>query len=407
LIVAHPDDDAVIASYLARAVFDEHRRVAVVYATRGDAGGNLVGMEQGSTLGEVREMESRQALAGLGISNVWFLRGPDTPGQDVLHSLEAWHHGAALDSIVRFVRLTRPEVVISMLPMYVVGENHDDHQAAAVLATEAFDLAADAIAFPEQVSAPRKRDHYGNYGEGLTSWQPKKLYFFDADGYEAFTGTGPKYNATEVSPSKGVAYATFKERALKDYATQNEWTAQQLAELASSPVQFIFGKSVVQHSVTGDIFEGITAGAVPYRRPTGYVIPTRQPLSMELGGPWAFYRDFWPAHDLHSLMTLLGHEAGIGPGEALWVPLLIHNDTPTPQLVKIRANLPRGWDPLPGNDLFLVAPYATFPVQLTLSAPKGGSAAWQELSWSAEVDGQKLSDVRLRVFVAEPNGTPQ
>src|SRR5690242_625199 len=37
LVVAHPDDDTVVASYLARAVFDQHKRVAVVFCTPGDS----------------------------------------------------------------------------------------------------------------------------------------------------------------------------------------------------------------------------------------------------------------------------------------------------------------------------------------------------------------------------------
>jgi len=68
----------------------------------------------------------------------------------VLHSLETWGHGASLEQVVRLVRLTRPEVILTWLPVYVAGENHDDHQAAGVLATEAFDLSGDPVAFAEQ-----------------------------------------------------------------------------------------------------------------------------------------------------------------------------------------------------------------------------------------------------------------
>jgi len=40
-----------------------------------------------------------------------------------------------LAQIVRLVRLTRPDVVLTWLPLYVAGENHADHQAASVIAT--------------------------------------------------------------------------------------------------------------------------------------------------------------------------------------------------------------------------------------------------------------------------------
>ena len=99
VIAPHPDDESTIAGYLAKAVLDEHRRVAVVLTTRGDAGQNLVGFEQARSLAEIREIETRQALASIGITNVFFLRAPDTFGQDVsdvLRSLETSNHGSSL-----------------------------------------------------------------------------------------------------------------------------------------------------------------------------------------------------------------------------------------------------------------------------------------------------------------------
>ena len=41
VIAPHPDDESTIAGYLARAVLDEHRRVAVVLTTRGDRAASL------------------------------------------------------------------------------------------------------------------------------------------------------------------------------------------------------------------------------------------------------------------------------------------------------------------------------------------------------------------------------
>lgn len=94
------------------------------------------------------------------------------------HALETLGHGEALEEVVRLIRLTRPQVIITWLPAYVSGENHGDHQAAGVVATEAFDLAGDPAAFPEQIDAPRASASINNYGEGLHPWQVKKLYYF-------------------------------------------------------------------------------------------------------------------------------------------------------------------------------------------------------------------------------------
>src|SRR5256885_6534094 len=182
VIAPHPDDESTIAGYLAKAVLDQHRRVAVVLTTRGDAGQNLVGYEQARSLGEIREIETRQALASIGITNVFFLRAPDTFGQDIpdaLRSLETSNHGSSLGEAVRFIRLTRPEVVITMLPATVVGENHEDHQASAVIAKEAFDLGGDANAFSGQVGAPQGRLWEGNPIEGVGAGPPKKIFYYN------------------------------------------------------------------------------------------------------------------------------------------------------------------------------------------------------------------------------------
>src|ERR1700739_3397950 len=115
LVVGHPDDDIEVAAYLAKAIEQGHKRAAVVYMTRGNSGGNAVGLEQAKALADVREMEARHSLASYGITNAWFLGGSDTPGGDVLHSLEAWGHGQALEEVVRLVRLTRPAGIFTLL----------------------------------------------------------------------------------------------------------------------------------------------------------------------------------------------------------------------------------------------------------------------------------------------------
>src|SRR3989442_1446892 len=74
LVVAHPDDEGAATPYLARAL-DEHRRIAVVFGTRGSSGANEAGAEQAGALGAIREIEARNALTTLGIKNVWFLGG--------------------------------------------------------------------------------------------------------------------------------------------------------------------------------------------------------------------------------------------------------------------------------------------------------------------------------------------
>ena len=61
VIVAHPDDETAIFSYLAKAVLDEGKGVAVVFANRGDGGGNEIGGERSTSLGMIREIEAARA----------------------------------------------------------------------------------------------------------------------------------------------------------------------------------------------------------------------------------------------------------------------------------------------------------------------------------------------------------
>src|SRR5260370_36545349 len=64
---------------------------------------------------------------------------------------------------------------------------------------------------------------------------------------------------------------------------------------------YVLAKSEVGGSVTGDVFEGITQGAIPFPRPEITPEPARADLSVELAGPWRFYAEFRRAHGLATL----------------------------------------------------------------------------------------------------------
>src|SRR5271168_2631954 len=297
LVVAHPDDEGAATPYLARAM-DEGKHVAIAYGTRGSSGANEAGPEQAAALGDIREIEARRAAAVLGIDKVWFLGGKDTASQDVLQSLSNWDHGLALENLVRLVRLTRPEVILTFLPGTFIGEDHGDHQAAGVMATEAFDLAGDPTVFPEQVSAPLRR--LEPYLENLRAWQTKKLYYFpDADKEDVFHGKGPVYSVKEISKSAKQAYWRVALESFERHETQAKSFIDSVAKMDeaqiekmvtsdsfwSSGISFVRGKSLVGGNVTGDVFEGITPGAIPFARPEVSQAASKPEISIELAGP--------------------------------------------------------------------------------------------------------------------------
>ncbi|HZZ37850.1 MAG TPA: PIG-L family deacetylase [Acidobacteriaceae bacterium] len=408
VVVAHPDDDTAVSTFLAKAVLDQGKSAAVIFTNRGNGGPNAVGMEQSRALADVREMEARRSLAARGITNVWFLQGLDTPTQDVLHSLETMGHGAALEEMVRLIRLTRPDVIVTWMPAYVAGENHGDHQASGVVATEAFDLAGDPTAFPEQVSAPRYNRGIANYGEGLHPWQPKKLYFFsDASHPDFLKGHGPTYLATDISPSRHVPYSRINREAWKDYATQVDFGDDTLRYYTDMPEYLILGKSLVPSSSDADVFAGIDDNPIPFAPQPPYNKRAATGFTMELGGPWAFYREFYPVHSLTALEHLVPPQTALGADHQLWVPLLLHNDSPQAMDITLEAHLPSGWSGYSRNGIYHLPPNSSYPVQCFLTAPAGSGQKTPEiLTWTATRDGRPAGKVNL-TFYAEYNGVPQ
>jgi LmbE family N-acetylglucosaminyl deacetylase len=410
VIMAHPDDETLISGYLARAVLDEHKRVAVVCTTRGNAGQNLVGYEQAASLAEIREKEAREALAAIGIRNAWFLRAPDTPApevHDVLRSLGSWNHGNVLGEVVRFIRLTRPPVVITFLPDVVAGENHEDHQAAGVIAIEAFDWAGDPTKFPEQVATPEDRLFYGNLMEGLRPWQPQKLYFFtDAAHFDFVKEKGPEYATTAISPSQHVSYARLSAKEASFHLTQGDAGPVGEKALATgdmgfyeTPVRFVLGKSLVGGASTGDIFEGTVAGPIAFAPVRGYQPQPSPRPAIELGGPWAFYASFWPAHNLDQMPQLLAPELGVSGGQNFPIPLLLHNCADQAKALTVRVQLPPGWTETQGSGIYAVAAHDAAPVQARLVAPRALKSEWQQVTWIAEADGQTVGAATLKVLV--------
>jgi LmbE family N-acetylglucosaminyl deacetylase len=407
LVVAHPDDETEVTGYLARAIFDEHKRVAVIFGTRGDGGGNAAGQEQAAALGVEREIEARQALNVLGVTNIWFLGGPDTPGQDVLRSLETWNHGAALDQAVRLIRLTRPEVILTWLPDSVAGENHGDHQAAGVIATEAFDMAGDPTAFPEQLAAPRDRNNIGNLTEGLHPWQTKKIYYFSDAADTGFqSGKGPHYSTEDDSPSRKTPYYKISAEEMSFHLTQDDTGKMAAAAIRKrdytyfrQPVLLILGKSLVGGSITGDIFEGIRVGSIPFSPHSGYKAVRRSGISVELGGPWNFYREFWQAHGLSQLSGLLA-EVGINvvPGERIQIPLLLHNDLDTDATVTINANVPDGWTETSGGGPYVVPAHQEVSLYFKAKTAAGAGKGAQRFSLTAEAAGANIPPITIQVY---------
>ena len=414
LVVAHPDDEGAATPYLARAL-DEHKRIAVVFGTRGSSGANEAGAEQAAALGVIREIEARNALTSLGITNVWFLGGKDTASQNVLQSLANWDHGVSLEQLVRLVRLTRAEVMLTFLPGAFIGEDHGDHQASGLLATEAFDLAGDPASFPEQLAGPTKR--LEPFLENLRPWQSKKIYYFpDADRKDIFRGKGPDYSVKEISKSSKQPYWRVALDSFRAHQTQAKSFLDKIAQMDEAQIEkiatsdggwtdalhFVLGKSLVGGSLTGDVFDGVTPGAIPFARSDVSPEPARPDLSVELGGPWSFYSEFRRAHGLASLPHPEPPEIALQVPGTLVIPLWVRNRTAKTQEITVSAVLPAGWTALSGTGKFTLGAGQVAAARIEVNLPgleenKAQKPEPQEISIHAESSAQSIGEIKLRV----------
>jgi LmbE family N-acetylglucosaminyl deacetylase len=419
LIVAHPDDETGVIAYLAQ-LMDQGKRVAAVYLTHGEAGHNNMGRERAASLGAAREMELRHALTSVGVQNVWFLGGRDTPTQDVLQSLANWHHGQALEDTVRMIRITRPYVILTWLPGFFMGENHGDHQAAGVVATEGFDLAGDPSAFPAQIAQPRHVNE--TLLEGLQPWQPQKIYYFsDSSDDKQFKGKGPSYPVTAISPKRNLPYWRIAMDAFRFHRTQynsyieklDKMSGDELAKLAgtdqdgwASPLQFIFGKSVVSSSSTADVLEGINLGPIAYIRPPAPPAVKRSGVTLAIGGPWSFYDNFRGVHGLEQLPVAQTPEIAIAAGTTLQVPLIVRNDTSQATEISFTATLPEGWAQKDTSPKYSLSAGEVLPLQMELTTPAKKSDQVAELAFQATGTSGPVGAVKMRVRVGS-GGLPQ
>ncbi|MBT8335879.1 MAG: PIG-L family deacetylase, partial [Gemmatimonadetes bacterium] len=161
MIAAHPDDeDTSLLTALARGMGAE---TAYLSLTRGDGGQNLIGPELFEGLGVVRsgELVAARSLDG---GRQFFTRAFDFGfSKSADESLAKWPREELLHDVVWVVRTFRPQVIVSVFSG-TPADGHGQHQAAGIMAREAFAAAADPQRFPEQ------------FEHGLEPWQASKLY---------------------------------------------------------------------------------------------------------------------------------------------------------------------------------------------------------------------------------------
>lgn len=163
VVLAHPDDESfgtggTLALYARQGV-----KVHLVCATRGEVGEMEEHFLEGfGSAAEKRESELRCAAGILGLSGVHLLNYrdsgmPGSPDNQHPQALAAQPVTQVADEIAHFIRVFRPQVVITFDP--IGGYRHPDHIAIHQATVKAFNLAA------EQAEAD------------LPAFQAQRLYF--------------------------------------------------------------------------------------------------------------------------------------------------------------------------------------------------------------------------------------
>lgn len=206
-IAAHPDDeDTQLITFLARG---RHYRSAYLSVTRGDGGQNVLGPEFGQELGVIRTQELLAARR-LDGGEQFFTRAMDFGySKDYRETLRIWDHQQVLSDVVRVIRTFQPDVVIAGFSTNQTPGQHGHHVASAILAGEAFKLAGDPKAFPDQLGY-------------LKPWQPKRLLqnqrFFGRGG--GTPPAGPRVEINGNDPVLGISFGELAARSRAMHKTQ-------------------------------------------------------------------------------------------------------------------------------------------------------------------------------------------
>ncbi len=208
-VAAHPDDENTeFITYFARG---RGYRAAYLSLTRGDGGQNELGPDFSEKLGVLRthELLAARHLDG---GRQFFTRAVDfgfskTPEE----TLRFWNHDAVLADVVRVIRQFQPDVIVTRFPIPPGSGGHGHHTASAILAVEAFKLAGDPHAYPEQLA------------QGLAPWQPKRILWNVFSWGRDNTGlTGPtvELDIGGHDPLTGEAFGTIANRSRGQHKTQ-------------------------------------------------------------------------------------------------------------------------------------------------------------------------------------------
>ena len=208
-LAAHPDDENTrLIAYMANV---EKAETAYLSLTRGDGGQNLIAPDIRELLGLTRTQELLAARRIDG-GTQFFSRANDFGySKHPDETFTIWDKDRVLADAVWVIRKWRPDVIVLRFDPRAPGTTHGHHTASAMVGAEAFDLAGDPTAYPEQL-------------EYVEPWQPRRVY------WNAYTWRGvPEHmdttkiievDAGEYLPLLGESVAEIAARSRSQHKSQ-------------------------------------------------------------------------------------------------------------------------------------------------------------------------------------------
>jgi len=238
-VAAHPDDEnTAIITQMANGRLVE---AAYLSMTRGDGGQNLIGSEIRDLLGLIRTQELLSARRIDG-GKQFFTRANDFGfSKSADETFKLWNKQEILHDVVKVFRQFQPDVIITRFPADERA-GHGHHTGSAILAQEAFDVAAQQTAFPEQVA---------EFG----TWQVKRLY----------TNTGRWWNQSINENTPGIisinigGYSTLLGMSYSEIAaiSRSQHKSQGFGSRGSRGDRLEFLEYIKGEKAEKDIFDGI------------------------------------------------------------------------------------------------------------------------------------------------------
>ncbi len=241
-IAAHPDDENTrLIAYMSNQV---KARTAYLSLTRGDGGQNLIGPEIRELLGVIRTQELLAARRIDGGEQLFTRANDFGYSKHPNETLEIWNKNDVLSDVVLAIRAFKPDVIINRFDHRTSGSTHGHHTSSAMLSVEAFDLANNKTAYPDQLKQ-------------ASAWKPKRLFF----NTYSWRGNSEKVNENNLTtfdigvyyPLKGLSNNELASLASSQHLSQGFGRMAQRGS-QQEQIEFLKGDPLTDNN---DVFSGI------------------------------------------------------------------------------------------------------------------------------------------------------